>query len=321
MSSTARFTTPTAAAEGKLYQYDSDLNRWDLVDMAVAGVPDGSITTAKLAAGAVTTAKLADSQVTPAKIAGAGPRDATTFYRGDGVFAPAPTADFDRVLSALSSTVITARQSTQSFPRFELRADGEMRWGNGATAPGPANTSSILRVDGPFLYTDGHMRVGNRLFLGLVAGAPSIFQSTGAPNGVHVADPGSVYLQRDGGAGTSIWFKESGSGNTGWVSRGSGSGASSSLQTVAFAASITPNPALGEIVLVGTLTGNLTVNNPTVNTPGSMLEFHYQQDGVGGRTVTYGGFFETPTPIDGTAGVRTYQRFRCLTSTLWVEVA
>lgn len=42
---------------------------------------------------------------------------------------------------------------------------------------------------------------------------------TGSPNSVVSAAVGSFYAQRDGGAGTSIWFKESGSGNTGWLAR------------------------------------------------------------------------------------------------------
>lgn len=42
---------------------------------------------------------------------------------------------------------------------------------------------------------------------------------TGSPNSVVSAAVGSFYAQRDGGAGTSMWFKESGSGNTGWLAR------------------------------------------------------------------------------------------------------
>lgn len=41
----------------------------------------------------------------------------------------------------------------------------------------------------------------------------------GSPNSVVSAAVGSFYAQRDGGAGTSMWFKESGSGNTGWRAR------------------------------------------------------------------------------------------------------
>jgi hypothetical protein len=30
---------------------------------------------------------------------------------------------------------------------------------------------------------------------------------------------GSLYLRRDGGAGTTLYIKESGTGNTGWVAK------------------------------------------------------------------------------------------------------
>lgn len=41
----------------------------------------------------------------------------------------------------------------------------------------------------------------------------------GSPEGVVTAAPGSLYLNKDGGSGVSIYFKESGTGNTGWVAR------------------------------------------------------------------------------------------------------
>jgi hypothetical protein len=40
---------------------------------------------------------------------------------------------------------------------------------------------------------------------------------TGSPEGVVTAPPGSTYRRTDGGEGTSFYFKESGTGNTGWV--------------------------------------------------------------------------------------------------------
>jgi hypothetical protein len=46
------------------------------------------------------------------------------------------------------------------------------------------------------------------------------FAGTGSPEGVVTAVVGSIYRRRDGGAGTSVYFKESGSGtNTGWVGK------------------------------------------------------------------------------------------------------
>jgi hypothetical protein len=43
------------------------------------------------------------------------------------------------------------------------------------------------------------------------------YSGTGSPNGVQAATPGSIASNQSGGAGTSFYIKESGSGNTGWV--------------------------------------------------------------------------------------------------------
>jgi hypothetical protein len=56
-------------------------------------------------------------------------------------------------------------------------------------------------------------------FINLVNGA-LIIDGTGTPEGAVVAPVGSIYLRTDGGADTSIYFKETGAGNTGWVARG-----------------------------------------------------------------------------------------------------
>jgi hypothetical protein len=56
-----------------------------------------------------------------------------------------------------------------------------------------------------------------RRFLGL--GGPGIFAGTGSPGSVITAPIGSIYLRSDGGASTSIYIKESGTGNTGWVAK------------------------------------------------------------------------------------------------------
>lgn len=46
-----------------------------------------------------------------------------------------------------------------------------------------------------------------------------IYTGTGTPNGVVTATPGSLYLNIAGGASTTLWVKESGSSNTGWVGK------------------------------------------------------------------------------------------------------
>lgn len=41
----------------------------------------------------------------------------------------------------------------------------------------------------------------------------------GSPEGLVTADPGHLYLNHEGGAGATLWVKESGTGNTGWVAK------------------------------------------------------------------------------------------------------
>jgi uncharacterized protein YjbI with pentapeptide repeats len=46
-----------------------------------------------------------------------------------------------------------------------------------------------------------------------------IRSGTGSPEGVVTATVGSMWLRSDGGAGTTLYIKESGTGNTGWVAK------------------------------------------------------------------------------------------------------
>lgn len=46
-----------------------------------------------------------------------------------------------------------------------------------------------------------------------------MYSGAGSPEGVQTANVGSLYLRNDGGAGTCLYIKESGTGNTGWVAK------------------------------------------------------------------------------------------------------
>ena len=46
-----------------------------------------------------------------------------------------------------------------------------------------------------------------------------IYTGTGTPESVVTAWIGSLFLRTDGGASTSVYVKESGTGNTGWVAK------------------------------------------------------------------------------------------------------
>jgi len=48
---------------------------------------------------------------------------------------------------------------------------------------------------------------------------PTISSGSGTPEAVVTAPVGSIYLRTNGGAGTSIYIKETGAGNTGWIGK------------------------------------------------------------------------------------------------------
>lgn len=52
----------------------------------------------------------------------------------------------------------------------------------------------------------GRLQINNQLYYG-----------TGSPEGNLTASPGSIYQNISGGTGTTIYYKASGTGNTGWV--------------------------------------------------------------------------------------------------------
>lgn len=71
-------------------------------------------------------------------------------------------------------------------------------------------------------------------------------------------------------------------------------------KTLAYAATVTPDPYAGEILDV-TLTGNITVNAPTLKHKGQRLGFNFTQDATGGRTVTFASVFRTSWTPDTAA--------------------
>lgn len=56
-------------------------------------------------------------------------------------------------------------------------------------------------------------------FLNALLGGVVIKGGAGTPEGAVAAAVGSIFLRNDGGAVTSFYVKESGTGNTGWVAK------------------------------------------------------------------------------------------------------
>ena len=73
----------------------------------------------------------------------------------------------------------------------------------------------------------GKLRAGNGLVTdstanatnGFLIGAIKILAGSGSPESAVTAPVGSIYLRTDGGVATTLYVKESGSGNTGWAAK------------------------------------------------------------------------------------------------------
>lgn len=55
------------------------------------------------------------------------------------------------------------------------------------------------------------------LVLLISSGLPA--RGAGSPEGAVAADVGSIYIRTDGGSGTTLYVKESGSEKTGWIAK------------------------------------------------------------------------------------------------------
>lgn len=78
-----------------------------------------------------------------------------------------------------------------------------------------ATWAQILRAQ-ETTTTRAHV-IGMDWVHGPIAGQVGLIQSgTGSPEGVVTAPVGTIYLRSDGGASTTLYVKQSGTGNTGW---------------------------------------------------------------------------------------------------------
>lgn len=99
--------------------------------------------------------------------------------------APTRAADFDASVESLSSTLIAVSEGTYKDSLWQLTTDAAITLG----------TTALVFF-------------------------PIHLQGAGTPEGVVAAPVGARYMNTTGGAGTTLYVKESGVGNTGWVALG-----------------------------------------------------------------------------------------------------
>lgn len=107
-----------------------------------------------------------------------------------------------------------------SIPRFYnavTPANGDLGIGQGGVLHRAIGAAHYMWQDQLYLRTIAG--AATPVYLGSTTNAPSIRTGTGSPEGSVAAVVGSLYLRSDGGAGTSHYVKESGTGYTGWVAK------------------------------------------------------------------------------------------------------
>jgi hypothetical protein len=79
------------------------------------------------------------------------------------------------------------------------------------------NSANVVQLKAE---ADGSCQVLSGFYPG-IASAPGVFWKSGAgtPEGVVTAPVGSMWTRTTGGAGTTLYIKESGNGSTGWVAK------------------------------------------------------------------------------------------------------
>lgn len=91
-------------------------------------------------------------------------------------------------------------------PTWELKMYDGTDWISLRTINTTGNTTSSSLEN---LTISGHLTVGNT----------AVRSGSGSPETAVTGSIGDLYLRTDGGAGTTLYVKESGSGNTGWVAK------------------------------------------------------------------------------------------------------
>lgn len=109
---------------------------------------------------------------------------------------------------------------------------GKAKLGNGATAynslpywtAGATDAETVRDVIGAAMAAGAGLAVtvndaADTITIGLASGYALPLTGSGSPAGAVSAPVGTLYLRTDGGAGTTLYVKESGTGSSGWVAK------------------------------------------------------------------------------------------------------
>ncbi len=123
--------------------------------------------------------------------------------------------DFSSVLTSINTLNLNVAQNTSDIETLSSSVSTKLSYttqsGNTFIASPIGNVSFTLAGDAAVKITGSGLEFG--------ASGPKDFWGSGTPEGVITAVIGSTFRRTDGGASTSFYVKESGTGNTGWVAK------------------------------------------------------------------------------------------------------
>lgn len=186
--------------------------------------------------GTVTNTMLAGS-IALSKLATTGTASASTYLRGDGAWTAIDLSGYLPLAGGTMTGVITASAGSVSAPSItftgatsntgiystgtdtiDFAINGVRRVYIDVNGTIQTSGSGIQITNGNMISNGNYFSRGGGYYLGASDNC-NISTGTGSPEGVVTAKVGSLYLRSDGGASTTLYVKESGTGNTGWVAK------------------------------------------------------------------------------------------------------
>ena len=186
-------------------------------------IKDLAVTEPKLANEAVSTRAVADKAITDAKL-----RDSnalTVIGRPTNTNGPPSDVALDadgKFLVRRANQLTGDTIQDADIPSSIARDTEVTSAANAAQAAAEATAASALASHvaagnpHPIYLTQAE---GDGLYQPLATVLSILHMGTGSPETVVTAPVGHVYLRSDGGAGTTLYIKESGAGNTGWIGK------------------------------------------------------------------------------------------------------
>lgn len=123
---------------------------------------------------------------------------------------------FGTLVGGRSKTVeLTSYQLDLSKDQLvALAAAGLVVWSVASTASTADDAAESVTIG---QLTDGSLVAS--VASPLAVGAAMVMAGAGSPESVVTGPVGALFMRTDGGAGTTLYVKESGTGNTGWVAK------------------------------------------------------------------------------------------------------